>query len=73
MNSLLILATAVLFYFIGRYSTKPVEPLEEIVDKFKSSDSGIIRRPTAKQLKRRENTVEQETEEVMEELLEEVL
>lgn len=73
MTELLILVTAVIFFFIGRYSTtQKLEELTETVEKkLNQPKSFIIKSPDAKELKRR-NSPQKETADAMRETLDEM-
>lgn len=71
---LMVLLTAILFYFIGRYSmVKDDEVVERVKSAiYKNDELGIIKRPTAKELKKRD-TIEEQGDVAMEKTLDNIL
>lgn len=72
MTGILVFITAISFYFIGRWSTS--QELEQRIDRVVKikPKSDIIKRPSKTDLDKKKNKY-QETEEVMEEIIDETL
>lgn len=64
------LIVSLIFFFLGRYSlsTTDVDKFKRFVNKFKKDRIGVVRRPTAEQLRKR-GTIEEEGDEAMSETL----
>ena len=68
---MIVLLTAIIFFFIGRYSHSDFKEIREKVERLTMPKPGRLIRPTAKQLKK--DTVLEETEKAMEKTLDEIL